>query len=73
MNVRVCCYSIIERARNVTPHSSQSKEMTDPTDIIELPAIPANAPEWVRALQAHATFVDRAKIYHITRNLLFDS
>jgi hypothetical protein len=47
--------------------------MTDQTDIVELPAIPSDAPEWVRALPTNGRFVDRGKLYDITGHLLFDS
>ena len=47
--------------------------MTDQSDIVELPAIPADAPEWVRALPSSGRFVDRGKLYDITGHLLFDS
>ncbi|CAF4231575.1 unnamed protein product, partial [Rotaria sp. Silwood2] len=30
--------------------------MTDQSDMIELPAIPADAPEWVRALPSNGRF-----------------
>ena len=47
--------------------------MTDQSDIVELPAIPSDAPEWVRALPSNGRFVDRTKLYDITGHLLFDS
>jgi hypothetical protein len=47
--------------------------MTDQSDIVELPAIPSDAPEWVRALPSSGRFVDRTKFYDITGHLLFDS
>lgn len=47
--------------------------MADQEDIVELPAIPANAPHWVRDLPARGRFVDRTKLYDITGHLLFDS
>ncbi|CAF1058640.1 unnamed protein product [Rotaria magnacalcarata] len=47
--------------------------MTDQTDLVELPAIPSDAPEWVRALPSNGRFVDRTKLYDITGHLLFDS
>lgn len=47
--------------------------MTEQTDIVELPALPEDAPEWVRALPASGRFVDRGKLYDITGHLLFDS
>ena|ERR1700722_6997612 len=47
--------------------------MTDQSDIVELPAIPSDAPEWVRALPSNGRFVDRTKRYDITGHLLFDS
>ena len=47
--------------------------MSDQTDIVELPAIPSDAPEWVRDLPSHGRFVDRGKLYDITGHLLFDS
>ncbi|CAF0889325.1 unnamed protein product [Rotaria sp. Silwood1] len=47
--------------------------MTDQSDMVELPAIPADAPEWVRALPSNGRFVDRTKLYDITGHLLFDS
>jgi len=43
------------------------------SDIVELPAIPADAPEWVRLLPSNGRFVDRRKFYDITGHLLFDS
>lgn len=43
------------------------------SDIVELPAIPADAPDWVRALPSNGRFVDRKKFYDITGHLLFDS
>jgi hypothetical protein len=47
--------------------------MTDQADIVELPAIPSDAPAWVRALPSNGRFVDRSKLYDITGHLLFDS
>jgi hypothetical protein len=47
--------------------------MSDQTDIVELPAIPADAPQWVQALPSSGRFVDRTKLYDITGHLLFDS
>ena len=47
--------------------------MIDQSDIVELPAIPENAPEWVRRLPSNGRFVDRTKLYDITGHLLFDS
>jgi len=47
--------------------------MANQSDIIELPAIPEDAPEWVRALPSSGRFVDRTKLYDITGHLLFDS
>jgi hypothetical protein len=47
--------------------------MADQSDVVELPAIPADAPEWVRALPSSGRFVDRTKLYDITGHLLFDS
>jgi hypothetical protein len=47
--------------------------MADQSDIIELPAIPSDAPEWVRALPSNGRFVDRTKYYDITGHLIFDS
>ena len=47
--------------------------MTEQSDIVELPAIPSDAPEWVRALPSSGRFVDRRKLYDITGHLLFDS
>lgn len=47
--------------------------MTELDDIVELPAIPDNASEWVRHLPSHGRFVDRGKLYDITGHLLFDS
>ena len=47
--------------------------MSDESDIVELPAIPPDAPEWVRALPSSGRFVDRRKLYDITGHLLFDS
>lgn len=47
--------------------------MTDQSDIVELPTIPTDAPEWVRALPSNGRFVDRSKLYDITGHLLFDS
>ena len=47
--------------------------MTDQSDIVELPAIPSDAPEWVRALPSSGRFVDRTKLYDITGHILFDS
>lgn len=47
--------------------------MTEQTDIVELPALPADAPKWVRALPSSGRFVDRGKLYDITGHLLFDS
>ncbi|CAF1328969.1 unnamed protein product [Adineta steineri] len=47
--------------------------MTDQQDIVELPAIPSDAPEWVRNLPSNGHFVDRSKLYDITGHLLFDS
>jgi len=47
--------------------------MTEQSDIVELPAIPSDAPEWVRALPSNGRFVDRTKLYDITGHLLFDS
>lgn len=47
--------------------------MTDQSDIVELPAIPDDAPEWVRHLPSCGRFVDRGKLYDITGHLLFDS
>lgn len=46
---------------------------SEQADIVELPAIPSDAPEWVRALPASGRFVDRTKLYDITGHLLFDS
>lgn len=43
------------------------------SDIVELPAIPDDAPEWVRRLPSEGRFVDRTKLYDITGHLLFDS
>lgn len=48
-------------------------QMADQSDIVELPSIPADAPEWVRALPSSGRFVDRSKLYDITGHLLFDS
>lgn len=47
--------------------------MADQVDMVELPAIPSDAPEWVRALPSNGRFVDRTKLYDITGHLLFDS
>jgi hypothetical protein len=47
--------------------------MTEQSDIVELPAIPLDAPEWVRALPSNGRFVNRTKLYDITGHLLFDS
>ena len=48
--------------------------MTDQQgDIVELPAIPDDAPEWVRQLPSKGRFVDRSKLYDITGHILFDS
>jgi len=47
--------------------------MADQSDIVELPAIPSDAPEWVRALPSSGRFVDRTKFYDITGHLIFDS
>ena len=49
--------------------------MNDPleSDIVELPTIPSDAPDWVRALPSNGRFVDRSKLYDITGHLLFDS
>ena len=47
--------------------------MSDQSDIVELPAIPADAPNWVQALPLSGRFVDRTKLYDITGHLLFDS
>lgn len=47
--------------------------MADQSDIVELPTIPADAPEWVHALPSRGRFVDRTKLYDITGHLLFDS
>ncbi|CAF0762970.1 unnamed protein product [Rotaria sordida] len=47
--------------------------MIDQSDIVELPAIPSDAPEWVRALPSNGRFVDRTKLYDITGHILFDS
>jgi hypothetical protein len=47
--------------------------MIDQADIVELPAIPADAPAWVRSLPSSGRFVDRSKLYDITGHLLFDS
>ena len=47
--------------------------MTEHSDIVELPTIPADAPSWVRDLPSSGRFVDRGKLYDITGHLLFDS
>ena len=47
--------------------------MSDQSDIVELPAIPADAPAWVHALPSSGRFVDRTKLYDITGHILFDS
>jgi len=47
--------------------------MTDQSDIVELPAIPDNAPQWVHNLPTNGRFVDRTKLYDITGHILFDS
>lgn len=47
--------------------------MSELADIVELPAIPDDAPEWVRHLPSRGRFVDRRKLYDITGHLLFDS
>jgi hypothetical protein len=47
--------------------------MAEQSDIVELPVIPDDAPEWVRALPNNGRFVDRTKLYDITGHLLFDS
>lgn len=47
--------------------------MTDKPDIVELPTIPVDAPEWVRQLPSTGRFVDRTKLYDITGHILFDS
>jgi hypothetical protein len=47
--------------------------MSEQVDIVELPAIPHDAPEWVRELPTSGRFVDRTKLYDITGHLLFDS
>lgn len=47
--------------------------MSDQSDIVELPAIPIDAPEWVHALPSNGRFVDRTKLYDITGHILFDS
>lgn len=47
--------------------------MADQADIVELPTIPIDAPEWVRALPSNGRFVDRTKLYDITGHILFDS
>ncbi|CAF1317641.1 unnamed protein product [Rotaria magnacalcarata] len=47
--------------------------MDDQSDVIELPTIPADAPEWVRTLPSSGRFIDRTKLYDITGHILFDS
>jgi hypothetical protein len=47
--------------------------MTEQSDIVELPTIPADAPSWVQDLPSSGRFVDRGKLYDITGHLLFDS
>jgi len=47
--------------------------MNEQSDIVELPTIPSDAPEWVRELPSQGRFVDRKKLYDITGHLLFDS
>jgi hypothetical protein len=47
--------------------------MGDQSDIVELPTIPKDAPEWVHALPSSGRFVDRSKLYDITGHILFDS
>jgi hypothetical protein len=47
--------------------------MENTEDIVELPLIPADAPDWVRSLPQSGRFVDRSKLYDITGHLLFDS
>jgi len=47
--------------------------MSEQSDIVELPVIPVDAPEWVRNLPSSGRFVDRSKLYDITGHLLFDS
>lgn len=47
--------------------------MTEQEDIVELPQIPADAPQWVQNLPSHGRFLDRTKFYDITGHLLFDS
>lgn len=47
--------------------------MADETDVVELPPIPDDAPEWVRVLPSNGRFVDRNKYYDITGHLIFDS
>jgi hypothetical protein len=58
---------------NNTAFNFVIKDMADLSDIVELPAIPADAPEWVQALPSSGRFVDRTKLYDITGHLLFDS
>ncbi|CAF0724436.1 unnamed protein product [Adineta ricciae] len=47
--------------------------MTEQEDIVELPQIPADAPQWVQNLPSNGRFLDRTKFYDITGHLLFDS
>lgn len=47
--------------------------MAEESDIVELPPIPDDAPNWVRALPDSGRFIDRTKHYDITGHLIFDS
>ncbi|UJR21284.1 hypothetical protein I4U23_024376 [Adineta vaga] len=47
--------------------------MAEQEDVVELPKIPADAPQWVQNLPSNGRFVDRTKLYDITGHLLFDS
>ena len=74
MIVSESCVIIVLSSQNASSTLiGRIKEMTEQTDIVELPAIPSDAPEWVRALPANGRFVDRGKFYDITGHLLFDS
>ncbi|CAF1462205.1 unnamed protein product [Didymodactylos carnosus] len=50
-----------------------ANNLGDTDDIVELPAIPSSAPDWVQQLPSNGRYVDRTKLYDITGHLLFDS